>query len=164
MEKENELIVSHLYEAPIQLVFNAWTHPEHLMKWWAPKNFTTSYCSVDLKIGGLFRYCMYSPDGVHIWGKGVYTEINAPFRLAYLDCFTDKDGNDVAPAYYGMKLDVIQISKVEIDFTEHNNKTTVKISYSNLAEQGNEREMAKQGWQEMLDMLANYLNNKSNSK
>ena len=160
MEKENEIIVSHIYDAPIQLVFDAWTNPEHLKNWWAPKTYIASYCTVDLKIGGLFRYCMSSPDGVHICGKGVYTEINAPFRLAYLDCFTDKNGNDVPPSYYGMQLDIIQISKVEIDFSEQNNRTTVKIRYSNLAEQGEEREMARQGWLEMFTNLANYLSNK----
>ena len=159
MEKENEVIVSHNFDAPIQLVFDAWTKPEHLKNWWAPATYSTTYCTVDLKIGGLFRYCMSNSEGVGIWGRGLYTEINSPFRLAYLDSFTDKDGNQVPPSYYGLQSSKIQDSKVEIDFINVNNKTTVTIKYSNMVELGEEREMARQGWSEMLALLANYLSN-----
>ncbi len=157
MQKENELIITRVFNAPIQLVFEAWTNPEHLKNWWAPKGFTTTYCTVDLRIGGLFRYCMTSPDGSGIWGGGIYKEIDARNKIIYTDCFTDKDGNPVPPSYYGLQSTTIQESQVEVKFENENGATKVTLKYTNMAELGKEREMARQGWNDMLESLTNYL-------
>ena len=163
MENKNELIITKLFNASIQVVFDAWTNPEHLKNWWAPKGFSTSYCSVDLKIGGLFRYCMTSPEGKNFWGKGIYQEINIPSKITYLDTFTDPDGNPVPASYYGLKSTTIQDTKVEISFEEEGQKTKVTVRYSAMVEIGVEQEMAKQGWIDMLECLSNYLQTNSST-
>ncbi len=56
---ERELVVTPLIEAPRELVFKAWTEPEHLMHWWGPKGFTTPFCRIDFRPGGVFHYCAY---------------------------------------------------------------------------------------------------------
>ena len=123
MSNENELILTPVFNAPRQLVFEAWTNPNHLKNWWAPKGFSTIYCTVDLRIGGLFRYCMSSPDGNEFWGRGIYKVINEPAKIVYSDCFTDKEGNPVPPSHYGMQLTTIQESIVEVTFEEEMQNT-----------------------------------------
>jgi uncharacterized protein YndB with AHSA1/START domain len=49
--------------------------PERLIRWWAPKGFTTPFCKIDLRPGGILHYCMRSSEGLDIWGIGVYREI-----------------------------------------------------------------------------------------
>lgn len=157
MLNENELIITRVFDAPRQILFEAFTNPVHLKNWWAPKGFSTTFCSVDLKIGGLFRYCMTSPDGNDFWGRGIYKEINKPNLIVYSDCFTDKDGNPVPPSHYGMQLTTIQESIVEITFEEVMQSTKVTLKYSRMTELGQEREMAEQGWNDMLDALENFI-------
>ena len=151
---DREILVTRVFDAPRQLVWRALTEPAMLQRWWAPSIFTTPFISVDLRIGGQFRYCMRSPEGQDFWGCGVYTEIVPEARLAYLDNFTDADGNTVPPSYYGMQLTTIEESRVEIDLADRDGKTEMVIRYISHAEIGAERAMAEQGWNEMVDRLA----------
>lgn len=156
MENKNELVVKRTFKAPRLLVFNAWTQPEHIKNWWAPEGFSNSYCTVDLRVGGLFRYCMTNGEN-DFWGKGMYTIVDKPKHIQYTDIFTDKDGNDVPPSFYGMQSDVLSSSLVDVTFEEEDNQTTVTITVSNVLEIGEEREMAIQGWNVMFDKLEKVL-------
>jgi len=154
MEKENEIIVSRVFDAPIAMVYEAWSNAEFVKKWWAPKNCTTTYCSIDFRIGGIFRFCMTTAEGMDCWGRGIYKKINPPHTIVYEDCFTDKDGTPVAPSYYGLQLTTIKSSTIEVQFEEVVEKTKVTIRYMDVAEVGAEIEMAKQGWNDMLEKLS----------
>ena len=151
--KERELVITRVFDAPRDLVFRAWTEPEHLMRWWGPKGFTTPFCTVDLRPGGVFHYCMRSPEGGDVWGRGVYREIVAPERLVYTDAFADEKGNPVEPARYGMSAGHPRETRVAVTFTEHHGKTKVTLHHS-IPESFPERSGIQQGWTEMLDRLA----------
>ena len=58
---ERELVITRVLDAPRSLVFKAWTEPEHFVRWWGPNGFTTPYCKMDVRPGGVFHYCMRSP-------------------------------------------------------------------------------------------------------
>lgn len=85
--------VTRVFDAPRDLVFAAWSKPEHLQQWWGPTDWTLPVCKVDFRVGGEWLYCMHSPDGIEAWGKAVYREISAPERIVYTDYFVDPDGN-----------------------------------------------------------------------
>lgn len=89
--------VERIFNAPRDRVFAAYTQPEHITQWWAPRPWHLSHCTVDLRPGGVWRYCMAGPAGEEAWGMATYREIVAPERLVYEDSFTDADGN-VNPA------------------------------------------------------------------
>jgi uncharacterized protein YndB with AHSA1/START domain len=93
--EERELIVERTFNAPRALVWQAWTHPEHLAQWWGPKGWTLLVCKVDFRPGGTWLYCMRGPDGQDSWGKTVYREIVEPERIVHTDIFVDADGNHV---------------------------------------------------------------------
>jgi uncharacterized protein YndB with AHSA1/START domain len=92
---ERKLIVERVFDAPRELVWKAWTEPEHMARWWGPRGWTTTNERMDVRPGGVWHYCMRGPEGAESWGKSVYREIVEPERLVYYDVFSDSDGNTV---------------------------------------------------------------------
>ena len=77
------LQVERTIAAPRELVFEAFSDPEHLDVWWGPNGFVNETHEMDFSVGGLWRYTMYGPDG-KVWPNWIlYTEITAPSRIAY---------------------------------------------------------------------------------
>jgi uncharacterized protein YndB with AHSA1/START domain len=77
------LRIERWFDAPRELVFKAWTDPEHLAKWWGPEGVTIPVYEVDARVGGKFRTCMAGPDGSENWVQGVYREVEPPRRLVF---------------------------------------------------------------------------------
>jgi uncharacterized protein YndB with AHSA1/START domain len=91
---ERELTLTRVFDAPRELVFQAWTDPAHLKQWWGPHGFTTPACEVDLRVGGAWKIVMRFPDGSNEHTmQAVYREILPPERLAFTSVALDKDGN-----------------------------------------------------------------------
>ena len=153
---KSDLIITRIFDAPRELVWEAWTEPGQLMRWWAPKGCTTPFCKLDLRIGGKFHYCMRMPDGRDIWGIGVFREIVAPSLLVYTDSFADTQGNPVPPAHYGMSASHPAETLVTVSFEEHEGKTRLTLQHA-IPVSVEERKGAEQGWSEMLDRLATLL-------
>jgi uncharacterized protein YndB with AHSA1/START domain len=81
-----------VFDAPRELVFQAWTDPARLKRWWGPRHFTNPVCEVDLKAGGAWKIVMRGPDGAEHTAQGVYREIVPPERLVFTNEALDKDG------------------------------------------------------------------------
>jgi uncharacterized protein YndB with AHSA1/START domain len=150
---DTDLVITRVFHAPRSLVFKAWTEPERLMRWWAPKGCTTPYCTVDLRPGGKFHYCMRVPEGREIWALGVYREVVVPERIVYIDSFADAEGNPVSPKHYGMSDSHPAEMLVTVLFSDHEGGTKVTLRHS-IPESVEERTGTEQGWNEMLDRLA----------
>ena len=80
MSKENELnnrtvTLERTFNAPIKLVWKAWTQPEHIAQWWGPKGMDTKVIEHDFRVGGQWKYAMLMPDGNEFISDGVYSEI-----------------------------------------------------------------------------------------
>ena len=84
--------ISRIFKAPLALVFKVHTEAAHLEKWWSPKGFKTIHTSIDYRVGGAHHYGNEGPDGVQIWGKQVFREIEPNERLTCIQSFSDKDG------------------------------------------------------------------------
>ncbi|SEK57074.1 Uncharacterized conserved protein YndB, AHSA1/START domain [Aquimarina amphilecti] len=69
------LSLTRTFNAPIKLVWQAWTQPEHIAQWWGPKGMKTKVLSHDFNIGGKWEYSMLMPDGNEFIADGVYIEI-----------------------------------------------------------------------------------------
>jgi uncharacterized protein YndB with AHSA1/START domain len=104
MMKE-DLVVSRIIDAPLALVWKAWTEPEHVMRWWGPKHWTSPSCKIDLRVGGMYIFCMQAPPeqgGMAQYLSGVYTKIVPMQLLEYTSFLSDKDGKQVDPTSLGM--------------------------------------------------------------
>jgi len=151
-----ELVITRVFDAPLELVFKAWTEPERLMRWWGPNGFTTPSFTVDLRVGGVLQYCMRAPDGQDYWGIGVYREIVPPTRIVYTDSFADPEGDPVPPSHYGMSDDHPEETLVTVTFLERDERTSVTLRHT-IPESSEARGGAQQGWSEMLERLADEL-------
>jgi uncharacterized protein YndB with AHSA1/START domain len=76
-----ELRVSRLINAPVALVFEAWTNPEHIKHWWGPNGFTHTIYKMDVKPGGAWEFTMHGPDGANYESKQMYVEIVTSERI-----------------------------------------------------------------------------------
>lgn len=82
MSKANRtLSIERTFNAPIELVWEAWTNPEHICRWWGPKGMETKIEAHELKVGGQWKFVMQMPDGRDFIAEGQYQEIEAPYRL-----------------------------------------------------------------------------------
>jgi len=147
------LTIERTITAPIEKVWDAFTNPEVLKQWYTPQGMSNAFISVDLTVGGKFRYCFKMKDGdAEFWGRGIYVKIDAPNYLAYRDSFTDADGNDVAPSHFGMVGDAVIETLVEIFLTSDGNTTTVKLVAENPFDEKMTADMTE-GWNGMFDNL-----------
>jgi uncharacterized protein YndB with AHSA1/START domain len=78
-----EMIISRTFDAPREMVFEAWTNANHLVHWWGPNGFTLTTKSAEIKAGGEWRFTMHGPDGRNYPNRIVFHEIVKPERLVY---------------------------------------------------------------------------------
>jgi uncharacterized protein YndB with AHSA1/START domain len=80
---DREIVATRVFDAPRELVFDAWTDAQRIKHWWGPYGFTTTTTEMDVRPGGLWRFIMHGPDGADYKNRIVYLEIVKPERLVY---------------------------------------------------------------------------------
>ncbi len=143
-QKERELVISRTFDVPRKLVFEAWTKPEHLTRWWGPDDFTLPFCETDFRAGGRYRFCMRSPDGEDHWVWSEYRKIIKPERIEFSWNREDADGN------------IWNRTVVELTFAERDGKTDFTL-YQREFEDVADRDDHKGGWSQCLARLDSYL-------
>ncbi|MFN3649760.1 MAG: SRPBCC family protein [Armatimonadota bacterium] len=78
-----DLRLERVVDVPRELVWKAWTTPEHLVKWFTPAPWSTAECELDLRPGGIFRTVMCSPEGEKFEEVGCYLEVVENERLVW---------------------------------------------------------------------------------
>src|SRR5438093_12929728 len=87
---DREIAMTRLFDAPRKLVFDAWTKPELLKRWFGPPGWSLVICEIDLKVGGAYRYVWRREhDGTDMGMGGVYREIVPPERIVNTESFDD---------------------------------------------------------------------------
>jgi uncharacterized protein YndB with AHSA1/START domain len=130
------------FDAPAADVFDAWTNPEVLRRWWvANPAWRTPVAEVDLRVGGAYRLSMEDPDaGTFHTVRGEYREVLRPTRLVYSWCWEEGGGQTA------------HVSTVTVDFVEEGERTTVVLEHSDL-ESPDSRDRHASGWEGCLEML-----------
>jgi uncharacterized protein YndB with AHSA1/START domain len=145
-EREPELVITRIFDAPRNVVFQAWTEPGRIVHWWGPQGFVTTYCDMDIRPGGAFRVCMRSPAGAEHWKQGVYREIVEPERLVFTFAWEDADGK---PGHQTL---------VTVSFAEEGAKTRLTLHQA-VFETVARRDEHQRGWTSTLERFAEYLAN-----
>ncbi|CAN5236030.1 hypothetical protein BH11PLA2_BH11PLA2_35790 [soil metagenome] len=91
-EADREIIISRVFDYPRELVWKAWTQPEHVCQWWGPNGFTTTLHVHDFRVGGMWHHTMHGPDGVDYPNKVIFTDIVPLERVAYKIAGGREDG------------------------------------------------------------------------
>lgn len=84
---DEQILVTREFDAPRQLVFQAWTTPELVRRWWHAKRGEVTACEIDLRVGGKWRYAMVTPDGFEVAFHGEYVEIVPDERLVTTEVY-----------------------------------------------------------------------------
>ena len=85
---EHELVLTRLLNAPREKVYRCWTEEEHVVKWFAPKPWTTPCAKLDVRAGGSMIVTMRSPEGQDYPANGVYLEVIPNQKLVWTDAYT----------------------------------------------------------------------------
>jgi uncharacterized protein YndB with AHSA1/START domain len=150
--KSNQIRITRIYDAPVKAVWDAWTDPEQVAKWWGPRGFTLTTHSKDLRPGGSWSYTMHGPDGVDYPNNTRYFEVEKYSKLVY-----DHGGSDDRPPMF----------RVTVLFTEINGKTKMEMSMAlptPEAAQETRKFIKKAGGDATWDRLAEYLVKESSGK
>lgn len=142
---DRELVITRRFDAPRQMVFDAWTDSKHLARWWGPRGFTTTTLAFDFRPGGGWRYMMHGPDGTDYPNLITYQEIVRPERIAYS---------------HGSGEEGDQPFSVVTTFDEEGGTTLVTIRMTVQSAEARDEMIqagAVKGANETLDRLAEYL-------
>lgn len=138
------LVLTRTFHAPAALVFDAWSDPKHLVRWWGPNVFTLPHCEQDFRVGGRYRFCMRGPDGSDHWVRGEYTLIDRPHRLVFTWLREDADG------------DIWCDTVVAITLEQRGAVTLLTLNQTTFATVPHCEEHSV-GWNECLDRLVRYV-------
>ena len=93
---DREILISRTFQVPPELVWEAFTNPKHVEKWWGPKGFTTTTEVMDVRTGGEWKHVMKGPDGTLYPNHSVYTAVEKPRLIAYKHAGRREGGPGVA--------------------------------------------------------------------
>jgi uncharacterized protein YndB with AHSA1/START domain len=140
-----ELTLVRDIDAPRSLVFRVWTAPEHLVRWWAPRNadgrdWSTPHCQIDFRPGGAWRICIRSPDGEDHWQHGRYREIVEPERIVLTFAWDGRPESTIDVTFEALAPERTRITFRQIGF-----------------ENEQSRDGHREGWNGVLDRLVERL-------
>lgn len=113
---DRDIVVTRRFDAPRELVFEAWTDPAHVRRWWGPPGSTMVVCEADVRPGGSWRRVTMDADGGEVPFKGVYQDVSPPERLVYTEIY------DVAPYNAGEPATNV------VTFSEEGGRTLVTVT------------------------------------
>ena len=150
--KSNEIKLIRIFDAPVEAVWDAWTDPEQVAKWWGPRGFTITHHSKDLRPGGSWKYTMHGPDGVDYPNVTKYFEVEKHKKLLY-----DHGGSE----------DREPLFRVTVLFSAIKDKTkmdmTMTLSSPEAADEIR-KFIKKAGGDSTWDRLAEYLEKETSGK
>ena len=142
-QQQNELKMERVFAAPRARVFEAWTDPAQIKKWFGPHGFMIEIAEVDLKPGGRFRLGMRAPDGNLYVVGGAYDIIDPPAKLTHSWAWEEGEMEGFE-------------TQVTVEFFEAGKETRVVITHQGFAD-AESCERHREGWTSQNDCLAEYL-------
>ena len=143
---DRELVLTRIINAPREKVYRAWTEPELIQQWFAPRPYMVTVAETDVRPGGASRIDMRGPDGMDIPGKGVYLEVVKNERLVFTDAYTKAWEPSEKP-----------FMTVILTFEDEGGRTkyTARVRHWSVADRDAHEKMGfYQGWGQCTDQLA----------
>jgi len=160
--KGADFVISRVFDAPREVVWECFTKPERMKEWWGPKGSVIVASKMDLRVGGTYHGAMRDPGGRVMWAKFVYREIVAPERLVWVHSFSDEAGgltrHPMSPSWPLKLLTTVTLAQAP------ENKTALTLRWSPLEATEEERKTfdaahdgMRGGWGGSFDQLDAYL-------
>jgi uncharacterized protein YndB with AHSA1/START domain len=157
-----DFVISRVFDAPRELVWQCFTDPERMKHWWGPKGLSVAAAKMDLRPGGTYHYGMKAPNGSTMWGKFAYREVVPPQRLVFINSFSDEAGgitrHPMSPTW---PLEMLSVFTFEQQ-SDGKTKLTIRWSPLNATEEecktfDTSHDGMRQGWGGTLEQLEAYL-------
>lgn len=158
---EDAVVIERTFDAPVEIIWQMWTNPEHFKNWYGPQGFTIPIADMDLRVGGKRLVCMSSPDGsMKMWTIGEYTEITPNQRLVYTESPADENGNVVSPSAMGMPEGYPTTTEITVQLEDLGGRTKMIMTHAGMpADSG-----AGGGWEQAFDKLVDHISTVLNDK
>lgn len=147
-----QVLVTYMFDADPETVFNAWTDPVHLANWYAPEGCSIIFKKLDIREGGSYHSCIHHPVHGDCWCKGTYLEMKAPRKLVFTAEVTDAEGNSIEPVSAGMPADWPARTVVTVQFRSMGDRTEMTLHQTVSAPLANATG-ALPSWIEMFNRL-----------
>lgn len=151
-----ELEITKTVAAPVRNVWEAWTDPEKVKRWWAPEGLTCPSAKIDFKVGHKSIVCMRSPPGNgrgDMYSTWTYKKIVPQKRIEFIHDFSDKQGNFIDPVAMGMPSDFPKHMLFTVEFKEMAGERTLLTVAQHGWKGGQMMEFARTGLNQSLDKM-----------
>ena len=151
---KDAVVIERTFDAPVDLIWQLWTDPEHFKQWYGPQGFTVPVADMDLRVGGKRTICMASPDGsMKMWTTGEYVEIAPNERLVYTESMADEHGNVVSPSAMGMPEGHPETTEVTVLLEALDRRTKMVMTHAGIPADS----PGASGWNQAFDKLADHI-------
>lgn len=149
-----DVVVTRTIHAPVGRVWDAWTRPEGVMRWWGPTGFTAPLADMDVRAGGTSHVCMRSPDGHDLHNLWTYQVVEPEERLEYTMEFCDAAGSVVQPGDLGLPADIpVPVRHVVTLTPRGESATDLSVTEYGYTSEATHR-MSRMGLEQCLDKMA----------
>ncbi len=150
------VVIERTFDAPVHLVWDMWTHPQHFKAWYGPDGAAIPVAQMDVRVGGTRLVCMamQTPNGpMQMWFTGEYREVVEHERLVYTESMSDEHGNVLAPSDMGMPEGHPATTEVRVELEDVGGRTKMVLTHAGIPADS----PGATGWTMALDKLAVYV-------
>jgi uncharacterized protein YndB with AHSA1/START domain len=152
--EKKDLVITHIFDAPVEQVWNAWIDPEMIKQWWGPDGFTAPLARIDFRQGGTSLVCMSSPETGDQYSTWQYQNIVPMRRIDFIHNLADKDGFKIDPTSIGMPPDFPQDMLNRVTFEDLGGGETQLTVTEYGWTPGQMMELSRIGMEQCLDKMA----------
>jgi uncharacterized protein YndB with AHSA1/START domain len=150
---QDAVVIERTFDAPVDLIWQMWTDPEHFKAWYGPDGATIPVAKMDVRVGGARLVCMemQTPDGpMQMWFTGEYREVVESERLVYTESMSDEHGNVLSPSDMGMPEGHPTTTEVRVELENVGGRTKMVMTHAGIPADS----PGAAGWAMALDKLA----------
>jgi uncharacterized protein YndB with AHSA1/START domain len=158
--QKRDFVITRRFDAPVALVWKAWTDAQWIMRWWGPNGFSCPIAKIDFREGGTSIVCMRAPKefgGHDLFSTWEYRSISPMERIEFIHNLADHEGNKIDPASIGMPADFPQDMRHLVTFKAMDGSTELTVTECGWPV-GQMMEMSRVGMEQCLDKMAEIFN------
>ena len=155
--QKRNVVVTRVFDAPLEQVWRAWVEPEMVKQWWGPTGFSCPVADMDFHEGGTSLVCMRAPKeygGQDMYNTWTYTKIITNERIEYIFNFSDKDGNKLLPAQLGVPAGVPEDGHHVVTFKDVGDRRTEMTVTEHGYTSDQAHDLSKAGLEQCIDKMA----------
>jgi len=157
---QDDVVMERSFDAPVELIWQMWTDPEHFKAWYGPDGATIPVATMDVRVGGTRLVCMemQSPNGpMRTWFAGEYLEVVENERLVYTEFMSDEHGKVSSPSQMSMPEGHPTTTEIRVDLEDVSGRTKMVMTHVGIPSGS----PGAAGWTMALDKLAAYVGTQS---